>query len=847
MSQIAKSLIVIILSLMFLTASANAIPIVVDHQPRAAIVLPEGASQQVRHATQLLQKYLQQSSGALLPVVQEPGANVAIHIGRSAYVDQQKLDIAKLDGDGFVLKGIDAKNYVIAGPTDWGTEFGIYEFLERYVGVRWLFPTEVGTYIPKLSTLDVPATEVRQEPAYWSRQDYPIAENWTETSTYNGAAAEWGRRNRLHSRIAFHHNMKNLFPVSKYGKNHPEFYPLIDGKRYIPTDDNDYQWQPNFTAPGIVEEAAKNIKKYFREHPEATSYSLGMNDSRRFDESPATKALDGDKKNYLGIGDVSNSYFTWANAVVEEVLKEYPDKWFGTLAYSRIAEPPTKVKPHPRIVPFITYDRMKWLDPEIEKQGKELTRRWAAVSPVLGWYDYAYGVYYQVPRVYPHQMQNYLNWGYQNGVRLHFSELIPYWGEGPKPWVYNKLQWNPNQNVDALLNDWYRAAVGEKAAPKLREYYAIWEKFWTTTAIKSKWFTPNSQYLRFTTAEYLADVDPQDIKRSRQLMDEVVELAQTPEQKARAGVLSRSWDFYEASALAYRAEVEAQTAIPHTETEALHLLDNVSGLAMTQRRTELIAQMQDPKNPHTATDYSRMNLDYAPALRGEHWGSGYLTNLLPWVQKSAKVRARMEELAKSGTPVIREQAAFILLIADSKSVAVTKNPSFEEGTLKASAAINGAVPANTVGDAAFGWALWKLKGETGTFALSESQAHSGKRSLLAEKMGNGAPTQYINFEPGRYYAIAYVLAPTTNTSQGKVRLAIQGIGHDGKWVSRAQGGRFEAAISPRGGQWQSVIVPFELKEEQQASIKKLQLIVGTSGLAPDSQIFLDDAGIYKIP
>jgi alpha-glucuronidase len=43
--------------------------------------------------------------------------------------------------------------------------------------------------------------------------------------------------------------------------------------------------------------------------------------------------------------------------------------------------------------------------------------------------------------------------------------LIPFWGEGPKPWIYNKLQWNPNQNVDALLDDWYRAAVGEQDAP----------------------------------------------------------------------------------------------------------------------------------------------------------------------------------------------------------------------------------------------------------------------------------------------------------------------------------------------------------------------------------------------
>jgi hypothetical protein len=330
-------------------------------------------------------------------------------------------------------------------------------------------------------------------------------------------------------------------------------------------------------------------------------------------------------------------------------------------------------------------------------------------------------------------------------------------------------------------------------------------------------------------------------------MDEVVALAETPQQKARAGVLSRAWDFYEASALAYRAEVQAQTMVPRTEAEALKLLDDAPNFAMTQRRTELIARMQDPKDPHTATDYSRMNLDYAPALRGERWGAGFLMNLLPWVEKSATVRARMEALTKSDIAVVREQAALVLLIAEGRSTPVTKNPSFEEGALKPGTAISDAVPENVVGDAAFGWNLWKIKDETGTFALSEAQAHSGKRSLLVDKMGNGAPTQHINFEPGRYYAIAHVFAPSNNKTQGSVTVAIQAIGHDGKWVGRDQGGRFDAKISPQAGVWQSVVVPFELKEEQRESIKTLQLIVGFQNFAPDSHVFMDDAGIYKIP
>jgi hypothetical protein len=827
--------------------SAHALKIVENHQPRAVIVVPENSTKQIQDAAQTLQKYVQQSTGALLLIQSEAGQSAAITIGRGALDAKLKASFQNLDDDGFVLQGVDAKNYVIAGPTDWGTEFGVYEFLERFVGVRWLMPSEVGTEIPKHATLDIPEQQIRQQPAFWSRQISPGAPILGDNTTAHGALNEWTRRNRLHPRIDFHHNLLNLFPVSKYGKTHPEFYSTYDGKIYIPTDDVDWNWQPNFTVPGSVEEAAKNIKQYFRDNPEKTSYSLGMNDSPRFDETPASLALDGDKKNYLGMRDASNSFFTWANAVVAEVLKEYPDKWFGMLAYHNLAEPPTKVKPHPRIVPYLTYDRMKWLDPEIAKHNQELTLQWAAVSPVVGWYDYVYGYSYMVPREYSHHMQQYLNWGYDHNVRVHYAELYPNWGEGPKSWVYLKLQWNPKQNVDALLDDWYRAAVGPAAAPKLKEYFAIWEKFWTTTAIKSTWFTPGGEYLPFTNSSYLGDVDEADIARSRVLIDDAVRLAQTPQQKARAQVLQRAWDFYEASALVYRAEVLSHTAIVESEADALRLLERAPQMDLAARRMQLYEKSRDPQNPNVATDYLRFELDYAPALRGEDWGSGVLWRAMPWISRSPKVRARFEELAASPSPVVSRQAKFALQIADDRSTPVTKNPSFEDGALLASATVTGTAPDNVVGDAAFGWNLWKEVGEKGTFALSEEIAYSGKRSLVISNMQSGAPTQSIPFAPGKYYAIAFVNAAGAQNARGGVMVAVQGLGPKGEWIPATKQGRFENSVKPQGNQWIPVVVPFELKAEQSADIKNLQLIIGFTHFAPGQKMFLDNVGIYKLP
>ncbi len=132
---------------------------------------------------------------------------------------------------------------------------------------------------------------------------------------------EWGRVNKLRAAVEFHHNLKDLLPPSKFGVSHPEFYPILNGKRFVPPDDESFQWQPNSSAPGIARVAADEIIRHFEAHPEKDSYSLGINDSYRFDESPESKARRSGKKNGISLEDISDDYYQWANEVVELVAE----------------------------------------------------------------------------------------------------------------------------------------------------------------------------------------------------------------------------------------------------------------------------------------------------------------------------------------------------------------------------------------------------------------------------------------------------------------------------------------------------------------------------------------------
>ena len=202
-------------------ASAQGFEVVRDGEPRAALVIDSRRSplhddatdrweigeRAVANIASTVVEYVRKSTGATLSVVdlavdRPPTDRAHVYIGRSRYVDREvgrKLD--KLDPSGYLIRVVDDRHLIIAGPTSEGTEFGTFEFLERFVGVRWLFPTEVGDYVPEREDLVVPSnTRVTDEPAFM--QVPRVASRPTHRA--------WARRMRFWTRLRFHHNLSKL-------------------------------------------------------------------------------------------------------------------------------------------------------------------------------------------------------------------------------------------------------------------------------------------------------------------------------------------------------------------------------------------------------------------------------------------------------------------------------------------------------------------------------------------------------------------------------------------------------------------------------------------------------------
>ncbi|MBP1988681.1 DUF4838 domain-containing protein [Paenibacillus eucommiae] len=527
----------------------------------------------------VLVEYVQKATGAVLPVVTEEPAGydgVKIYIGGSSTEDahQHQAWLSELNEQGFIIDSQKDGRISIIGNNLGGLEFGVYEFLERYVGISWLMPGPDGEDVPQNSTLVIPQALVTDQPKTLSRYMY---------SGNKEAVKKWQRFLRTDYNFMTHHNLYELFDPKVF-KDHPEYY--VGG--VVPTSLE--SWQPCFNDDTAAAAIAR-IKEHFQANPSYTSYSLAINDLG-YEYCEATTKI-----NSVGIPNMSDIYYPWVNKIAEGVLEEYPGKYFGVLAYREMYDPPvnedgTSFKLNPQVVPFITDDRLTWSDPELGNAGKDLTERWLQSATNLGYYEYLYGTPYNIPRTYVHRMADNYKYEQENGAIAHVAELITNFGEGPKPWVAAKLEWNADQDVDALLQQWYKRAVGEAAAPYLKQYFDHWEEFWTSRVFQSEWYLEwknrdkRSNYLDFSKHGYLKEITKEELADSRKLLEKVAALAVTDPQKKRVQLLLRAFEFYEASALSYPKD---KPAIPTSEEAAMKMLDEVKvSYQMGQERNQLI-------------------------------------------------------------------------------------------------------------------------------------------------------------------------------------------------------------------------------------------------------------------
>ncbi len=470
-----------------------AVPIAAAGQPRAVVV----AAAEDKAAAAALTNYLFKIAGAAVPVVTNAAG---IPAGHSAIVLAR---VEKVPGASDRATGrqayrikTDGNRLTLSASSDLGLTYAVYGLLEDHLGCRfYTFKAKGLSYggpgheiVPKKETLELPAIDDFQEPAFAQRGfifwmgSYP----WIVQNRGAGYPAD-----KTSGALAAGHNLYDLLPpedkknnkgeLLKPGlfKDHPEWYPLNrEGKR-------EPGWSMGLcgTNPDLPKALAAAL------HDQVELFkSRGKG---KFDPSIPISAAQGDgftgcqcaacRKLVQDEQSEAAPLILLLNRALDELAKTDPEQQVITFAYFESLDAPKTIRPHKNL----------WIN--VVSSAKSQNMAGDQVGSIVGNpanRDYAKALK-EWPKIAPGRVTTWHWVPFQPEwpAIFYLGDIMKYWRDcgiyGTNPqlcsdnwqwlyaWVYLKLAWNPNQDADALIRRFIEDNYGKGAAPYVWDYLKL--------------------------------------------------------------------------------------------------------------------------------------------------------------------------------------------------------------------------------------------------------------------------------------------------------------------------------------------------------------------------------------
>ena len=192
----------------------------------------------VRFAADEMTNFLSRALGGPVPLVYAPtgGRTVSVVVGTNAWSRAAGVRPELLARDGYVVRAESNRVYVagcddpsvdmkalLAARKHWAffngeraTVFAVYDFLDRFAGVRFYFPGEFGTVVPARSEIRVPPGVTTREP------DSAVREFHQEVQPLS-----YLRLGGQSKYTPCAHGLVGLNLQERFGQAHPEWFALM--------------------------------------------------------------------------------------------------------------------------------------------------------------------------------------------------------------------------------------------------------------------------------------------------------------------------------------------------------------------------------------------------------------------------------------------------------------------------------------------------------------------------------------------------------------------------------------------------------------------------------------------
>jgi hypothetical protein len=504
-----------------------------DGEAVSCIVLQPGCTEVETFAAEELTRYLEQISGAQVAAGTEPEPDrFPIYLGAAGKEVVAHVDSAELGTQGFVIRSSPA-GLVIAGGSDLGTLYGVYQFLEKYLGVRWFMPGEIGTVVPESRSVAIGTIEDSDRPDFRVR--------WVESG-------EWALHNKTNVSVevreepvgvkwlwGFHSHLR-LVPPDEHFDEHPEYFALIKGRRRRPAA-RLHSYQLCTTNPEVINLLAENVCRRFEQDPDLDIISVTPMDGGGFCTCAECLALDEDRpEEQRWHAQYSSRLAVFNNAVARLVAERHPDRLLKVGAYAMYMRAPLDpdYRPEPNLVVEAchTYacNNHRIGMPTCERNWNYYTRdleRWAEIAEHLFIYEYYNkGAWGGLPYPQIHVIKWDIPYFRDLGVEGFYTQAAGrrFPVVGLNHYIATKLTWDADLDVRELLEDFYGKFYQEAGEPMGRYWDRLEQAFEDSPEHISpfgyKWTTLAAPH--FFTPEVLADLAEAIGEAERLAQSEVV-------------------------------------------------------------------------------------------------------------------------------------------------------------------------------------------------------------------------------------------------------------------------------------------------------------------------------------
>ena len=526
-----------------------------------------GTTPTARFAAKEMAEALSGVFGVTLKVVSKPtGKPFQIHVGNAALAKELNIDPKTFDRDGFVIRT--AKNKILIIGNDHlkndpyrhasgygdrgerGTVFGTYEFLERFAKVRYFFPGKVGTVTPSAAKLEIPEVNIYDRPDFIQRRfnDYNYGQVPIRKFEGYDRALNNLRSRKETFEIPNCHGLSYLGYVQRFAKKHPEYFLLKkDGTRH----DGSVIVQPSNAyghvcySSGIKQEIIKDAISFFKKEAPSVrgvmnrrgvvswgmhSITLPFFNIMLNDCSAICYCKDCWKEFSKGPQATSNFFWKFFNDISNEVKKAGVPGYLTTMAYGEYRPvPDMKIADNLLVMLALRGPWNEYL-PAVQAADMELLKKWHAKLGQKTWLWTYPGKYYGhmpgIPHTTPRSLASFIKRAkpYIFGLYIEcesdvliFNYLTYY--------IFGKIAWNNDLDVEELLEDHARSFYGPAAVP-MKNFFDSIEKHWAKiaanvveTAEGPKTIYPSELIL------WTKIYSPEEMKRLAGLFDQAEKLA----------------------------------------------------------------------------------------------------------------------------------------------------------------------------------------------------------------------------------------------------------------------------------------------------------------------------------